>query len=45
MKYCLWFPSALGAGAVFWVVVALDKTHPLGADAASSFALLGSALQ
>lgn len=41
VKYCLWFPSALGAGAVFWVVVALDKTHPLGADAASSLALLG----
>lgn len=44
MKYCLWFPSALGAGAVSWVVVALDKTHPLGADAASSLALLGCAV-
>lgn len=44
VKYCLWFPSALGAGAVSWVVVALDKTHPLGADAASSLTLLSCAV-
>lgn len=43
VKYCLWFPSALGAGAVFWVVVAVDKTHPLDEDAASSLAVLSYA--
>lgn len=37
MKYYLWSPKhPWGWCRIFWIVVALDKTHPSGAHAASN---------